>query len=116
MVLIHKGKQLVLAGERSITAAIKQRVLGRSGGSMKITIGPGSFLIVVTRMMNWVKVANTILETEFPSFGILIHFAAAMKLNPKLDKLPQPNIVSLKALASAFKVDKDTCILHYRKK
>ena len=59
-------------------------------------------------MMNWVKVATTILETEFPSFGVCMHLAVALRLNLQADKMPRPSQDSAKALATAWGLDKDT--------
>ena len=48
------------------------------------------------------------MNTEFPSFGICMNLANAIKINPKIEKIPQSNLDSLKVLAEAWGIDKDT--------
>ncbi|CAL1145168.1 unnamed protein product [Cladocopium goreaui] len=126
VVLIHKGKQLVLGGPDAITSQIKHRVMGRPSRTIfklqsrciylpichyvppPLTCVQRSLRHQCARMMNWVKVATTILETEFPSFGVCMHLAVALRLNLQVDKMPRPSQDSAKALATAWGLDKDT--------
>ena len=59
-------------------------------------------------MMNWVKLAENILDSEFPSFGVCMHLATALKIYPKLERIPQQSLKSLKELGAAFNVDAES--------
>lgn len=61
-------------------------------------------------MVNWCKIAGAILETEFPSFGLLAHLGTAVGISSKAD-LGANAIKSLKVLAKTWGVDKE--LLHY---
>ena len=61
-------------------------------------------------MMNWVSLAESILEAEFPSFGVLYHFATALHLAPQHERIPQSSMASLKILGKKWKLDTEPCL------
>lgn len=61
-------------------------------------------------MINWTKIANDIINAEFPSFGVLSHLAQCTFLDKKLFKkknviMPVIAASSLKALSKAWGID-----------
>lgn len=62
-------------------------------------------------MMNWVSLAESILEAEFPSFGVLYHFATGLHIAPQHERIPASSLTSLKVLGKKWNLDKETCLL-----
>jgi hypothetical protein len=65
-------------------------------------------------MVNWSKIANDIITTEFPSFGVLSHLSMCTYLDKKLFKKKHKQIsiaglVSLKVLSQAWGIDFVPC-------
>jgi len=58
-------------------------------------------------MVNWCKIAESILETEFPSFGLLAHLGNAVAISKSTVDLGATNIKSLKVLAKTWNIDKE---------
>jgi len=61
-------------------------------------------------MVNWVKLANNIIASEFPSFGVLNHLATSTRLDKskfkrKEKRLAPSALASLKALSDAWGLD-----------
>ena len=46
-------------------------------------------------MMNWVSLAESILQAEFPSFGVLYHFATGLHIAPQHERIPASSLASL---------------------
>lgn len=62
------------------------------------------------RMINWTKLAKSIIETEFPSYGVLCHlsqctFLDKHKYKNKHKSISLASIASLKALSIAWNID-----------
>ena len=62
------------------------------------------------RMMNWVRLAMTILQTEFPSYSICGNLARSFRIVPDMKSMPAENRRSLKQLSRTWDMDKETWI------
>lgn len=65
-------------------------------------------------MVNWSKIADNIITSEFPSFGVLNHLSMCTYLDKKLFKkkhkqIPVAALASLKVLSRAWGIDFVPC-------
>lgn len=107
-----RGRSLCLVGSK--TSLLKSNIGSWEGPHMWVAPHHEHFSLHVTwnieticyRMINWVSVATSILDTEFPSFGVCMHLANALRLDLNKAKMPQSSLQSVRALAGPWGIDK----------
>ncbi len=115
--LICKGIQRPFGGANAITQQIKNRILGRTvvcRYKLELFVffshdlhHQNQTMMLCTRMVNWCKISESILETEFPSFGLLAHLGNAVSISNNSSELGANRIKSLKVLAKTWNIDKE---------
>ncbi len=113
--LICKGVQRPFGGASAITQQIKNRILGRTVCCYVWCVFTQTHHHQTqrelhnqnSRMVNWCKISESILETEFPSFGLLAHLGNAVAISKSRADLGANSITSLKVLAKTWNIDKE---------
>lgn len=95
--LIHRGQSWIIGGPSPELQAIQKRV--------------------IARFQNWTFLAKRVMQSEFPSFGIMTNLARATCLHPKIlgykfvsvcrplrkTRMPECNHTALQALSGVWK-------------
>ena len=103
LMLILRGKAVTFGGPSSVTKEMKDTILARPFAWF--------YPIEPDRMRNWSFLASKIIETEFPSFGIMKNLSLATGLGvlPKRGgPMPSANVAACRAVSKLWGLDSAT--------
>lgn len=108
LMLIFRGKPVTIGGPASVTTEMKDTILARP-----LALSHPS---QPDRMRNWCILAGKIIETEFPSFGIMKNLSLATGLGVQTKRgarMPPANIAACRAVSKLWGLDTATWLIPF---